>query len=115
MSVQHVFHIVDRSVWEAAVDAGEYRPPSLAAEGFVHLSFADQVTATAQRHYRGTPGLVVVEIDPELLDAEVRVEDLAATGDGFPHLYGPIPAGAAVAVYELGHHPTAGDWSAGLT
>lgn len=114
MSVQHLFHIVDRSAWAAAVVAGEYRPRSLDDEGFVHLSFGDQVAATARRHYRGVADLVVVEIDPDRLDAEVRVEDLASTGEKFPHLYGPIPAGAAVAVRPLDAGPTGGDEVAGL-
>ena len=114
VSVQHLFHIVDRSAWAAAVVAGEYRPRSLDDEGFVHLSFGDQVAATARRHYRGVADLVVVEIDPDRLDAEVRVEDLASTGEKFPHLYGPIPAGAAVAVRPLDAGPTGGDEVAGL-
>jgi uncharacterized protein (DUF952 family) len=114
VSVQHLFHIVDRATWAGAVRAGEYRPPSLADEGFVHLSFAGQVAATARRHYRGVAGLVVVEIDPDLLEGEVRVEDLAATGERFPHLYGPIPARAAVAVRPLAADPADGDEATGL-
>jgi uncharacterized protein (DUF952 family) len=112
--VQHLFHIVERSAWADAVLAGEYRPRSLADEGFVHLSFAGQVAATARRHYSGVTDLVVVEIDPDLLDDEVRVEDLAAAGERFPHLYGPIPAGAAVAVRPLLRDPAEGDEAAGL-
>ncbi len=94
--------------------AGEYRPESLADEGFVHMSFADQVAATAQRHYRGTRDLVVVEIDPDALEAELRVEDLTSTGESFPHVYGPIPVGAAVAVHRLEPDTTGGHDQGGL-
>ncbi len=78
------------------------------------MSFADQVAATAQRHYPGVRDLVVVEIDPDALDAELRVEDLASTGESFPHVYGPIPVGAAVAVHPLERDTTAGPDRGGL-
>jgi uncharacterized protein (DUF952 family) len=88
-----LFHIVDRHVWAAAVERGEYRPASLETEGFVHFSFAHQVHATADRYYRNVPNLFVVEIDPA--DVQVKVEN------GFPHVYGPIPTAAAVATHAL--------------
>lgn len=92
-----LFHIVDADVWAAAVEAGQYAPESLRAEGFVHLSFADQVDGTLARYYAGVPNLVVVEFDGERLGLPVVVENLAGTGD-FPHVYGPLPTAAAVAV-----------------
>jgi uncharacterized protein (DUF952 family) len=97
-----IFHIVDRDVWAAAAAAGEYRAPSLDAEGFVHFSFAGQVHATADRYYRSVPNLFVVEIDPAKLPHEVKVEN------EFPHVYGPIPAAAAVRTYELDDFSAAG-------
>jgi uncharacterized protein (DUF952 family) len=98
-----IFHIVDAEVWAAAAATGEYRPASLESEGFVHFSFAEQVDATAQRFYAGVEGLVLVEFDAELLEragAPVVVEDLSGHGD-FPHVYAPIPTGAAVGVRPL--------------
>jgi uncharacterized protein (DUF952 family) len=96
-----LFHIVDRSVWARAAAAGEYRPPSLAEEGFVHFSFAGQVAATANARYRHADDLCVVEIDPSRVPHDVRVEDSYGSGTEFPHVYGPIPVAAAVAVHEL--------------
>ncbi len=95
--MQRIFHIVDAAVWAAAVSTGQYRPESLASEGFVHLSFADQLTGTLSRYYEGVPGLVVVEFDPARLGHPVVVEDLAGHG-AFPHVYGPLPTDAVLGV-----------------
>ena len=45
--VRALFHIVDRTAWQAAAASGEYRPDSLSSEGFVHCSFAEQVAPVA--------------------------------------------------------------------
>jgi uncharacterized protein (DUF952 family)/lysophospholipase L1-like esterase len=98
LPVASLFHIVARDAWPAT---GHYRPSSLADEGFVHLSFADQVAGVANARYRDVADLVVMELDPVALGAEVRVEDSYGAGTAFPHVYGPIPVGAAVGVHPL--------------
>jgi uncharacterized protein (DUF952 family) len=97
--MQPLFHIVDPTVWAAT--QGEYRPASLAEEGFIHFSFAHQVTGVANERYHDIPALQVLEIDPALLADEVRVEDSYGKGVAFPHLYGPLPTSAVVAVHPL--------------
>jgi uncharacterized protein (DUF952 family) len=98
--VQRLFHIVSRDRWAEVVDS--YRPDSLLTEGFVHCSYAQQVAGTADRHYRLADDLVVLELDPGRMTAEIRVEDDTGTGQAYPHIYGPIPRQAVVAVHELG-------------
>jgi uncharacterized protein (DUF952 family)/lysophospholipase L1-like esterase len=98
LPVASLFHIVAPADWPAA---GVYRPPSLADEGFVHLSFADQVEGVVNTWYRDGPDLVAVELDPALLGAEIRVEDSYRAGATFPHLYGPVPVSAAIAVHPF--------------
>ena len=105
----HLFHIVTPQGWAAAVATGEYRPASLDSEGFVHFSFAEQVTGTANLRYADQPELVVVEIDSDALDADVVVEDSYGSGTEFPHVYAPIPTAAAVTVHPLARD-TAGGW-----
>jgi uncharacterized protein (DUF952 family) len=99
--MESIFHIVDRSLWSAAVAAGEYRADSLGSEGFIHCSFASQVAAVANARYRDVEGLCVVELDPARLNARVVVEDSYGSGQAFPHVYGPIAAAAAVGIHEL--------------
>ncbi len=97
----HIFHIVTVPAWDAAVAAGAYRAPSLDTEGFIHFSYADQVGATANRHYGATDDLQVVEVDPDLVGSEVRLEPSPVTGDLYPHLYGPLPIAAVIGIHRL--------------
>ncbi len=66
------------------------------ADGFVHLSAADQVTETANRHFSGQDGLVVVRIDLAALGDAVRWE-LSRGGARFPHVYAAVPLAVALA------------------
>ena len=99
LPVAPLFHIVAPADWPAT---GDYCPPSVAEQGFVHLSFADQVEDVANNWYREAQDLVVVELDPTGLPAEVLVEDSYGAGVAFPHGYGPIPVAAATAVAAAG-------------
>jgi uncharacterized protein (DUF952 family) len=97
----NIFHIVSVDTWAAAEGAGSYRPASLAAEQFIHFSYAEQVAATANRYYRESDRLQVLEVDPARLGAELRAEPSPATGEFYPHLYGPLPVAAVVAIHPL--------------
>ena len=93
-----LFHITTRSAWDAA--RIEYRAPSLATEGFIHLSTEEQWRHTLHRFYRDVPDLVLLRIDPSRLRSELRFEP--ADNDDFPHLYGPLEVDAVVRVCSLG-------------
>ncbi|HEU5082499.1 MAG TPA: DUF952 domain-containing protein [Acidimicrobiales bacterium] len=92
-----LFHLALSDEWAAARDAGVYDRStvgrSLAEEGFIHCSFAEQVRGTADRYYRGRDDVVLLRIAPARLGSEVRVEPVPG-GDRFPHVYGPIPLDA---------------------
>ena len=98
LPVASLFHIVAPADWPAE---GAYRPASLAEQGFVHLSFADQVEQVANAIYLDAPELVVIELDPTELGVQVRVEDSYGEGVAFPHAYGPVSVSAAMAVHPL--------------
>jgi glutathione S-transferase len=105
-AVSRIFHIATRDDWDQARDIGEYTRSSagktLAEEGFIHASQASQVTRTANKFYRDVPGeLLVLVIDPGLLRAEVRYEDVAGAELPFPHIYGPLNTDAVVEVLPL--------------
>jgi uncharacterized protein (DUF952 family) len=101
-----IFHILTPPEWERAQQVREIAPESLAVEGFVHCSTAAQVDGVIERFYADAGELVVVEVDPELLDADLRWEPPAHpdgsadtdadAADRFPHVYGPIPLAAVV-------------------
>jgi uncharacterized protein (DUF952 family) len=100
-----LYHLALAGAWEAAQAPGVYERStierSLAEAGFIHCSFAAQVQATADRYYRGRDDVVLLRIDPELLDAEVRVEVGVSTGEGFPHVYGPVPVAAVASAVPV--------------
>ncbi len=94
-----LFHLTTRREWAAAQAAGSYQPPSLASEGFIHLSTEAQWPATRARFYAGVPDMVLLVIDSARVPAEIRFE--RADGDDFPHAYGELPVEAVVEIREL--------------
>jgi uncharacterized protein (DUF952 family) len=99
--VAHIFHLVGAAEWRAACEVGRYAPESLASDGFVHFSYRHQVAGTVNNFYRDHQDLIVIEVDPALLAEPVVDEDLYGMGEVFPHVYGAIPTGAAVAEHSL--------------
>lgn len=93
-----LFHITTRGEWDRSQAAREYRAPSLASEGFIHLSTEEQWRHTLHRCYRGVTDLVILRIDPRRVTAEVRYE--LADGEAFPHLYGPLATEAVISIRE---------------
>jgi uncharacterized protein (DUF952 family) len=92
-----VLHIAERRAWSAATVSGEYTPPSVEAEGFVHCSTSEQVAATGRRYYAGRTDLLLLSIDPAQAGVPLKWEQ-GPDGDLFPHLYGPIPTSAVTTV-----------------
>lgn len=84
-----IFHITDRSQWQAAQTIGEYRHPSLELEGFIHCSTEQQVAWVANSFFQGQSDLLLLEIDTDRLKPELRYDKVAGVGT-FPHLYGAI-------------------------
>ena len=94
-----LFHITTRVAWTQALAAKSYRPPSLDTEGFIHFSGDKQWLATANRFFRGQPGLVLLSVREDRLQARLVHEP--ADGELFPHLYGELNLDAVVDVYDL--------------
>ncbi|MFG1669527.1 DUF952 domain-containing protein [Streptomyces sp. Y7] len=100
-----ILHITERSLWEAAREHGTYemstRGRTLREEGFIHCSTRAQLPSVAAflyGSYDGPDELVVLVVDPALLDAPLKYEAPKPGGEEFPHVYGPIPVAAVVDV-----------------
>lgn len=63
------------------------------ADGYIHLSAADQVQGTLDKHFAGLSGLMIAEVDLAVLGDTVRWE-ISRGGALFPHIYGPLPISA---------------------
>ena len=98
-----IFHIALERDWNAAIRDGNYRvstrDATLEEVGFIHASFEHQVASVGSLFYRdvGEP-LVVLTIDPDRLDTTIVVEPADGGGEAFPHIYGPLPTRAVIAV-----------------
>lgn len=96
-----LLHLVEPASWRTALAEGALRPPSLRSAGFVHLSTPEQVALPAERLFAGRRDLVLLAVDPDRLADPVRWEPGAPEDPPdlrFPHLYGPLPTTAVVAV-----------------
>lgn len=105
--MSRIFHVATATDWAAARSSGSYTTStygvSLADQGFVHASRADQWQGVRARFYADvSEPLVLLEIDTDLLTSPV-VEEPPAPGvsETFPHVYGPVDASAVVAVVTL--------------
>ncbi len=85
-----LFHIAEQPFWDAAQASGDYRVPSLDAEGFIHLSTRAQFVATANRYYVGRYDLVLLEVDALLLAVQDLRYETSTNDEQFPHLYGTL-------------------------
>lgn len=102
-----IYHIISHTDWEQARAQGEYRPPSLFSEGFIHASTLAQLVETASRHYRGVGGLALLAVDTEKLKPELKWEPASLPGGAqdFPHIYGPLNLNAVIEVIDFPPEP----------
>ena len=95
-----ILHITDQAQWQQAQMVGVYCGDTLTSEGFIHCSTTAQLVGTANRFYRGQSSLVLLCINPRLVQAEIKAEG-AAGGEQFPHIYGPLNLTAVIKVLPL--------------
>ena len=96
-----VYKIVPRALWLEAEETGRFAgAPVDRADGFIHLSTADQVGETARRHFAGQSDLLLVAVEAKALGEALRWE-ASRGGALFPHLYGPLAAASVAWVKPL--------------
>ena len=88
------FKILSRADWRRTLAEGAYDgSPFDHADGYIHLSAADQLAVTAAKHYAGQSDLMLIEVDLDAL-GETLVWEPSRGGALFPHIYGPLPVAA---------------------
>ncbi|GAA0291051.1 DUF952 domain-containing protein [Rhodovulum strictum] len=91
-----IYKILRRAEWDAFRAAGRTAgAPVDLADGFIHLSTAEQVTGTAERHFAGESDLVLVAVAVDRLGEALRWEP-SRGGALFPHLYRELVAADVV-------------------
>ena len=101
------YKILTSDDWRRMVAEGRYEGSAVdLADGYIHMSTADQLAETARRHYAGQADLMLLTVDLGGLD-DALVWEPSRGGALFPHLYAPLPVaavttGRAFAVAEDG-------------
>ncbi len=107
-----IYHLVPEPEFLDCFNGDVYIPPSLAACGFVHCALHASVIPVANDFFAEvTDKLLVLLIDPKMLDVAVKYEPAAPIESGgvlhlgsateFPHIYGPINSSAILGVGTL--------------
>ena len=90
-----VYKICPAALWREAAAAGSFDgAPVDHADGFIHFSTAEQVVETAERHFRGQDGLLLIAVVEARLGPAL-IYEASRGGALFPHLYGALPVSAA--------------------
>ncbi|WP_298198056.1 DUF952 domain-containing protein [Novosphingobium sp.] len=84
---QHEALLADRSFAGAPIDL---------ADGYIHLSTAEQVAETLRKHFAGQDDLWIAAVDLSALEESVRWEP-SRGGQLFPHVYAALPLSAVIA------------------
>lgn len=85
----YIYHIVFPEDWEKFENEDFYEADSLAIEGFIHCSFAEQIEDVIKRYYSDAKSLVVLKIDPEKLSSKL-INEPSTNNEIYPHIYGQI-------------------------
>jgi uncharacterized protein (DUF952 family) len=92
-----ILHLAVQADWEAALKSGEYRTSTRGATldqvGYIHASYPEQLTGTAELIYAGIDSaLCVLVIDERRVAAAGLhiVDEDSGDGELYPHIYGPL-------------------------
>ena len=96
-----LYKVCTEAALAEAVSKGRFDgSPDDRRDGFIHLSAADQLRGTLDKHFAGQPGLVLLEVDANRLGDDVKWEK-SRGGALFPHLCAPLDLAAVLSVVKL--------------
>lgn len=94
-----IYHVALPEVWEKFKGRPSYQPPSLAAEGFIHCSYENQLEKVLRRYFGGVDRVLILKIDTHKLLAKL-VEEPSTDNEVFPHVYGRLNHNAVVDIED---------------
>jgi uncharacterized protein (DUF952 family) len=89
------YHMTTPEQWAKFENTDHYEAESLATEGFIHGSYAEQVDESLSRYFKGCERVCILTIDPKLLTSKFIVEP-SRNGELFPHIYGELNKSAII-------------------
>lgn len=94
------FKVLTAEQWQMLQQAGEFAGAAVdLADGYIHMSTAEQLDETLAKHFAGQTGLVIAEIDLSGFGDALKWE-VSRGGALFPHLYAPLPLAAVTKTHN---------------
>jgi uncharacterized protein (DUF952 family) len=110
MDMALIFKIIDGADWGKAQKLGQFNGAAIdLADGYIHLSSADQVKETASKYFEAYEGLVLVAYEANQFGPELKWEP-SRGGALFPHVYGTLDPAKALWVKPLPWNGVAHDF-----
>jgi uncharacterized protein (DUF952 family) len=82
-----IYKVIDKDVWAAAKAVGEFNGAAIDLnDGYIHLSAADQVVETVQKHFAGQDNLLLLSVSTAAMGDQLKWET-SRNDQPFPHLY----------------------------
>ena len=99
--VNLIYHICRKVEWLKAKKIGVYSGSADdERDGFIHFSTADQVVASAKKHWANVEDLVLLSVDSVVLGERLKWEP-SRNNEMFPHLYGELDVEVVSDAFEL--------------
>ncbi len=100
MTNTRAFKIFTADQWQQFEADGSFAgAPVDLADGYIHMSTAEQLDGTLEKHFAGQEGLVIAEIDLSGFGDALRWE-VSRGGALFPHLYAELPISSVRAIRQ---------------
>lgn len=97
-----LFHIAEKNRWQKSLGAGWYDNLSLKKDGFIHCCGFNQLLHVGNAILKNiNADLVVLCIDADVLQSEVKWETDENNKTVFPHVYGPINISSVIDVMDF--------------
>ena len=88
------YKILTADQWQQFQTDGAFAGASVdLADGYIHMSTAEQLDETLAKHFAGQTGLVIATIALDQLGDALKWEP-SRGGELFPHYYGKLPMSA---------------------
>jgi uncharacterized protein (DUF952 family) len=96
-----IYKICPAALWRDAERAGIFRGSEVdVRDGFIHFSTAAQAQETADKHFAGQSGLLLLHVDTTRLGDQLKWEP-SRGGALFPHLHGDLALTAVTRIDPL--------------
>ena len=100
MTASTAFKVLTQQQWADFERERVFRgAPVDIADGYIHLSTAEQLEGTIAKHFAGQTDLMIAEVDLIGLGDAIRWEE-ARGGELFPHIYAELPMHAVVGLQK---------------